>query len=112
MQVAAPARTAAIAPGLTPDAAARLRRLPADEQVRAVSGQFEAILLRQFLQDSVGKLMQDGNGGSGGPGGGMYGYLLTDALAGQIAASGGLGLSSVVAQQLGPRVPSTKEAKP
>lgn len=100
MNVPPVAAATPITPGLAPESAARLRRLPADEQVRAVAGQFEAILLRQFLQESVGKLLTDGQGG---PGGGLYGYMFTDALAGQIAASGGLGLGGVVAQQLGPR---------
>ena len=35
----------------------RLSKLPQDQQVKAVSSQFEAIMLRQFLQDSVSKIM-------------------------------------------------------
>jgi len=100
MDIAPVSAATPLAPGTAPGTLARLRRLPADEQVRAVAGQFEAILVRQFLQESVGQLMA---GNQGGPGGGVYGYMLTDALAGQIAASGGLGLGDVVAQQLGAR---------
>lgn len=91
---------AAVSASTLADPAARLRRLPAAEQVKAAAGQFEAILLRQFLQDSVGKLMNPGGNSTGGN---MYGFMLTDALADQLAASGGLGLGPVVAQQLMPR---------
>ena len=41
-----------------------LASLPQEQQLKSVSSQFEAILLRQFLQDSVGKIM---GGESGGP---------------------------------------------
>lgn len=76
-----------------------LAALPANQQVKAVSGQFEAILLRQFMQDSVSKMM---GGDSGGPSGSVYGYLLTDVLAGKLSEGGGLGLSKIFQQQLTP----------
>ncbi len=76
---------------------AALRNLPQSEQVRAAAGQFEAIIVRSLLQDSMGKLM--GNG----PGGGMYGFLLTDVMANKLTEGGGLGLSNVLATQLTPR---------
>jgi len=38
-----------------------------------------------------------------GPGAGVYGYLLTDALANQLSAAGGLGLGPLLQQQLSPR---------
>lgn len=79
-----------------------LRHLPEADQVGAVASQFEAVLLRQFLQESVGKLM---GGDQGGPAGNVYGYLLTDTLAAQIAEGGGLGLGRVLAHQLAPRAP-------
>ena len=78
-----------------------LARLPKDQQVKAVAGQFEAIFLRQFLQDSVSKIM---GGESGGPTGNVYGYLLTDVLASKLSEGGGLGLSSAIEKQLSPRV--------
>ncbi len=77
-----------------------LANLPQDQQLKSVSGQFEAILLRQFLQDSVGKIM---GGESGGPSASIYGYLLTDVLANKLSEGGGLGLSSVIQKQLSPR---------
>jgi Rod binding domain-containing protein len=84
-----------------------LANLPQDQQVGAVAGQFEAILLRQFLQESVSGLM---GGDSGGPGGGIYGYFLTDVLATKLADSGGLGLSKILRQQLTPHAASAKTA--
>jgi Rod binding domain-containing protein len=83
------------------DASARgIRHLPAEHQVAAAAGQFEAILLRQFLQESVGKIM---GGQDGGAQGGVYGYFLTDVLASKLADGGGLGLGRVLRQQLSPR---------
>jgi flagellar protein FlgJ len=78
----------------------RMQKLPQSEQTKAVAGQFEAILLRQFLQESVGSIM---GGKDGGPTGSVYGYLLTDVLANQLSAGGGLGLGRVLEHQLTPR---------
>lgn len=80
-----------------------LSGLSQDAQLKSVSGQFEAILLRQFLQDSVSKIM---GGESGGPSGSVYGYLLTDTLANKLSEGGGLGLASVIQKQLSPRAAS------
>jgi flagellar protein FlgJ len=77
----------------------RLSRLPKDQQIKAVSGQFEAIMLRQLLQDSVSKVM---GGDSGGASGSVYGYLMTDVLANKLSESGGLGLSAMLQKQLTP----------
>jgi flagellar protein FlgJ len=105
------ARAAALAPGADPHAIARL---PADQQVKAAAGQFEAILVRQFLEKSVGNLL---GGGSDGAGSNVYGYLLTDTLANQLTAGGGLGLGKVLERQLAPHgataaVNSPEQAKP
>jgi len=78
--------------------ATALRNLPQAEQVKAAAGQFEAIIVRELLQDSVGKLA-----GGDKNGGGMYGYMLTDVLANQLTAGGGLGLGKIFEQQLAPR---------
>lgn len=85
----------------------RLKNLPKDQQIKAVAGQFEAIMLRQFLQDSVSGMMGGDSGGeSGGDAGGasanVYGYLLTDVLAGKLSEGGGLGLAKIFQQQLSP----------
>lgn len=81
-----------------------LSALPEAQQVKAVAGQFESILLRQFLQDSVSKIM---GGEDGGPTGSIYGYLLTDVLAEKLGQDGGLGLASVIEKQLSPRTAPT-----
>lgn len=64
-------------------------------QEEKVPEQFESILLRQFLSESMKPLLQEG------PASQVYGYLLTDSLASSIAGAGGLGLSSVLQAQLG-----------
>ena len=69
------------------------------EQRKVVAGQFEAILLKQFLNDSVGSMM----GGEDTPAGSIYGYLLTDVLSQKLAAGGGMGMAGFIEQQLAPR---------
>ncbi len=85
---------------------AALRNLPQAEQVRAAAGQFEAIILRQLLQDSVGKIAGEGAAG------GVYGYMLTDVLANKLSEAGGLGLSGMLQQQLSPRAPKEPASSP
>ncbi|MDI1247720.1 MAG: flagellar biosynthesis protein FlgJ [Lacunisphaera sp.] len=84
--------------------AQKLSALPAAEQASAAAGQFEAIMIRQFLQDSVGGMM---GGEESGPAGGVYGYLLTDVLANKLTEGGGLGLGRMLQQQLTPATPAT-----
>lgn len=80
---------------------------PADSQkpedVKKVSQQFESILVRQFLSESMKSLLENG------PSGQVYGYMLTDSLADSISKGGGLGLCSVLQAQLGNE---PKHAKP
>ena len=76
---------------------AALRQLPQSEQIKAAAGQFEAIILRQLLQDSVGKIAGTGTAGS------TYGFMLTDVLANKLTAGGGLGLGQMLEHQLAPR---------
>ena len=80
------------------DTGVRANQTPAQQRA-AVAGQFEAIMLRQFLGDSVGSML----GGDDTPAGSVYGYLVTDVLASKLAAGGGMGLASMIAAQLGPR---------
>jgi Rod binding domain-containing protein len=68
-------------------------------QTKAVSQQFEAILLRQFLDKSVGSMMGEG----GGNGGDIYGYMLSSVLSQKLAEGGGFGMASVLEHQLSPR---------
>lgn len=67
----------------------------AADDVAKVAGQFESILIRQFLGDSMKPLLGGSQGGQ------FYGYLLNDALSQSLADAGGLGLSSVLQTQLG-----------
>ncbi len=59
------------------------------------SQQFEAILLRQFLGESMKSLLEGGSAGQ------VYGYMVTDSLADSLSKAGGMGLSSVIQAQLG-----------
>jgi flagellar protein FlgJ len=86
-----------------------ISRLPASEQVKAAAGQFEAILVRQFLEKSVGNIL---GGESGGPGASVYGFMLTDVLSNQLTAGGGLGLGKILERQLTPRASIDAEASP
>ncbi len=81
-------------------AALKRGNLDPAEQRTAVATQFEAILLRQFLQDSIGSMM--GGGGEGG-GGNVYGFMLTDTLAQKLSEGRGMGLAPMIAKQLTPR---------
>lgn len=72
--------------------------------------QFEAIILRQLLEPSIQPVMSGGLGGAEGAGGGIYGYMLTDALAGSMAQGGGLGLARVLERQLAPAGAAAPEA--
>jgi peptidoglycan hydrolase FlgJ len=80
-----------------PDSSAKLEALGSTkdpEKTAEVSRQFEAILLRQFLGESMKPLLEDG------PSGQVYGYLLTDSLANTITKAGGLGIANILQAQL------------
>jgi flagellar protein FlgJ len=64
------------------------------KKLEKCSKQFEAILLRQMLNDSLGKIAGTGTAGN------VYGYMLTDTLADKISDAGGLGLAHVLQTQL------------
>jgi len=59
-----------------------------------VARQFEAILVRQILSESMKSLLENGKDGQ------VYGYFVTEALADGITKGGGLGLRSVLETQL------------
>ncbi|MFY9923910.1 MAG: rod-binding protein [Opitutaceae bacterium] len=75
-------------------------------QAKIVSQQFESVLLKQFLDKSVGSMMGSGAGSD------VYGYMLTDAMSQSLAKGGGLGLASVLEQQLTPRASAPAAAAP
>jgi Rod binding domain-containing protein len=68
-------------------------------QRKAVAGQFEAILLRQFLSGSVGSML----GGDDSASGSVYGYMLTDVLSQKLAQGAGMGLGKMIEKQLAPK---------
>jgi Rod binding domain-containing protein len=59
------------------------------------SQQFESILVRQFLNESMKPMLEAG------PSGQVYGYFLTEKLADSLGKGGGFGLASVFQAQLG-----------
>ena len=63
-------------------------------KVAKVSRQFESILLRQIIGESMKPLLESG------PSGQVYGYMLTSSLADQISAGGGLGLAHILQTQI------------
>lgn len=87
--------------GVFGDSAVHANQTPA-QQRSVVAGQFEAIMLRQFLGDSMGAML----GGEDTPAGSVYGYLVTDVMSSKLAGAGGMGLAKMIAQQLGPRNPA------
>ena len=76
--------------------------------VKKVSQQFEAILMRQFLSKSVSSMMDSENS----PSGDVYGYFLTDVLSQKLAEGGGLGIAHVLQRQLSPTAKSAAGATP
>jgi flagellar protein FlgJ len=59
-----------------------------------VARQFEAILVRQILGETMKSLLEHGQAGQ------VYGYFLTEALADGITKGGGLGIRSIIEAQL------------
>jgi len=98
----APSSGIATAPGASSDTATT----PA--QRKKAAAQFEAILVRQLLSQSVGSMM----GGEGKTAGMMYGDLMTDVLAQKLTSGQGLGLGKMIENQLSPRTAKTTVAAP
>lgn len=82
MQTADPSSTALPAP--KPDA----------DKVHKTASQFEGILVRQFLTESMKPLLEKGASGQ------VCGYLITDSLANSICKGGGFGLAHILQSQL------------
>ena len=59
-----------------------------------VASQFEGILVRQFLTESMKPLLEKGASGQ------VCGYLITDSLANSICQGGGFGLAHILQSQL------------
>lgn len=67
------------------------------EKIRALSRGFEAILLRNILENAQKPLL---DGGGDAPGAGIYRDLVTSQLADALAGAQGLGLASELQRQL------------
>lgn len=72
------------------------------EQVEQLAGEFEGVLLRQFLDEAL-KPMDPENGYFGTGSMPMYEHLIKDSLASSITKSGSLGFSSVLQATLFPQ---------
>ncbi|RFC43492.1 MAG: flagellar protein FlgJ [Verrucomicrobia bacterium] len=59
-----------------------------------VARQFEAILVRQMLSESMKSMLEHGKDGQ------VYGYYISEAMADGITKGGGLGLRSILETQL------------
>jgi Rod binding domain-containing protein len=94
---------AAIAGSLSAPAAgtARPSEVPGAADRKKVAAQFEAILVRQLLSESMTKMLGEGGGAASS----VYGGMLTDTIAEQMTAGPGLGLGRLIASQLTPRSP-------
>lgn len=91
---AALSETAELRPAGTPGTVKK----PSDPS--EVARQFEAILVRQILSESMKSMLEHGKDGQ------VYGYYLTEALADGITKGGGLGLRSVLESQLRQQTPA------
>lgn len=73
--------------------------VPEAERLASASREFEAVLLRQYLGEALKPMTESGSlFSNSNP---MYGYLITDALAGGLASAGVFGFSHVLQAQLG-----------
>ncbi|HEY2801341.1 MAG TPA: hypothetical protein VGI85_12155 [Chthoniobacterales bacterium] len=88
-------------PALTGNLATEALKPPGPEETKndpakiaKAAEQFEGILLRQILDESMKPLLENG------PGSQVYGYFLTGSLADSIGKAGGLGLGHVLQTQL------------
>jgi Rod binding domain-containing protein len=66
---------------------------------KKVAGQFEGILITQFLNQMFEGISTDGMFG-GGPGESMFRSLMVDEYGKQIASNGGLGLSDAIQREM------------
>lgn len=84
----------------------QLNNLTSAEQAREVGRQFEAILVRQLLDESIGKSLMGNDGAQSS----VYGYMMTDLFADKLTQGKGLGLGQMIARQLTPHAPVTSSA--
>lgn len=68
------------------------------ERLAATTQEFEAVLLRQYLNDALKPLNTNGPGMGGNNA--VYGYLINDALASSLTKGGVFGFSNLMQAQL------------
>ncbi len=72
---------------------------PSEEaKLASAAGEFEALLLRQYLTEALKPLTE--NGASFGGNSPVYGYFITDTLASSLSQSGAFNYSSLIQAQL------------
>ena len=87
--------------GLDPYAEMRqLEHLSKAEQTTKVAGQFEALLVKQFLTEAMKPMTGNKSEGGSIPGGDIYNSMVVDSMANGIVNGGGLGLTNVISLQL------------
>ena len=82
---------------------AHSRHVREEQKAAAVSGQFAALLVKQYLKQALKPMFKgifDETGGASG----MYRHLFTDALAESIAQGGGFGVSTMLQMHLNKKV--------
>ena len=82
---------------------AHSRHASEEQKAAAVSGQFESLLVKQYLKQAL-KPMFKGIFNENGGASGMYRHMFTDAMAESIAQGGGFGISSMLQMHLNKKV--------
>lgn len=80
----------------------------ASAELRQASQQFEAVLIRQYLNEALQPLLNE-TMGSGVTGSDMYQYMITDKLADELANQNTFGVASLLQMQL--TAPSFKDSQ-
>jgi len=82
---------------------AHSRHASEKQKAAAVSGQFESLLVKQYLKQAL-KPMFKGIFNESGGASGMYRHMFTDAMAESIAQGGGFGISSMLQMHLNKKI--------
>jgi Rod binding domain-containing protein len=73
----------------------KFSNLSQTDQAREAARQFEAILVRQLLNESIGKTLMGGSGAQSN----VYGYMMTDMFAEKLTQGPGIGLGQMLARE-------------
>jgi Rod binding domain-containing protein len=89
---------------------AHSRHASEKQKAAAVSGQFESLLVKQYLKQAL-KPMFKGIFNENGGASGMYRHMFTDAMAESIAQGGGFGISSMLQMHLNKKIDAEEGAE-